>query len=59
MELLMQHALVTAVALGAAGLVVWRIVSQGRREDAAPPCASCPSAKAHATESRTGAAPRG
>ena len=46
MELL-QHIVVTIVALGAACVVVWRVVSAGRPDDGhAPPCGSCPTAKA-------------
>ena len=57
MELL-QHIFVTVVAAGAAGAVVWRVISAGKPGDApAPSCGSCPTAKT--IESRTGAARRG
>jgi hypothetical protein len=45
MELMLQHAFVTLVALGAAGVVVWRIATAGKSESEEPPCGSCPTAK--------------
>jgi hypothetical protein len=56
---LVQHILVTMIAAGAAGVVVWRVATAGRAGGGGPPCASCGSGADHApTESRTGAAPR-
>ena len=54
MEMLLQHAFVTLVALGAAGVVVWRIATAGTSEGGEPPCTSCPTARDMRAESRGG-----
>jgi hypothetical protein len=62
MELL-QDVVVTLVAAGAAGVVVWRVVTAGKSDAPEPPCATCAGGPAHRaagpTESQTGAARRG
>jgi hypothetical protein len=46
---LLQHALVTIVAFGAVAVIVRRVAGTfgSSRSAATPPCANCPSAKAH------------
>lgn len=44
---LLQHVIVTIVALGAAGVIVRRVFGVVQPAGGNPQCASCPSARAH------------
>jgi hypothetical protein len=49
---LLQHAVVTIVAIGAAILIARRVAGVVRTPGTQPKCSSCPSAKAHSQPPR-------